>query len=74
MISQELRAAGATFDTLEELVTGIDPETRDWVASTPGVRKLLRAIRQSGHSPNDILRSLEKVLVRKGSRQGRKAR
>ena len=74
MISHELRTVGATFESLEELVTGIDPETREWVASTPGVRKLLRAVRESGREPNEILRSLDGVLGRKAVRRRRGAR
>ena len=61
-IAQQLRPAGATFDTLEEFVTGVDPDTREWIASTPGVRKLLRTVKQSGREPLQLLRVLEKVI------------
>ena len=61
-IASELSDVGATFDSLEQLVTGLDPVTRDWIASTPGVRALLRAILDSGRSPREITLILEKSL------------
>lgn len=73
-LAQELRSVGATFDSFEELVTGIDPETRDWVASTPGVRRLLRRVKESGTDPHDVLRALERVIGQKKSRPVRKTR
>jgi transcriptional regulator with XRE-family HTH domain len=72
-IAHQLRDVGATFASLELLVTGIDPETRDWVASTPGVRKLLRKMRESGDPPHEILRIIEQAIERKGEgRDGKK--
>ena len=68
-IARELGGVGATFGSLEELVTGIDPEMRDWLAATPGVRKLLRQIMQSDRPPTEMLPALEKVV---GRRQGPK--
>lgn len=59
-IARELSHVGATFESLEQLVTGVDPVTRDWVASTPGVRALLRTILESGRSPQEIIVILEK--------------
>jgi len=59
-IASELSHVGATFESLEQLVTGVDPATRDWVASTPGVRALLRTILESGRSPQEIIEILEK--------------
>ena len=79
-IANELRDVGATFESFDRLGTGIDPETRDWVASTPGVRKLLRAVRESGSQPQEILHEilplLEKRVTRKkiGKRKSRRAR
>lgn len=66
-IAHELRSVGATFASLEELVTGVDPEVREWVASTPGVRKLLRKVKESGTKPAEIIRVIEKVVARKKS-------
>lgn len=74
LIAHELRGVGADLDTLEGLVTGVDPDTRDWIASTPGVRKLLRTIQESGTHPADILSALEKVIAPKRTGRRRKAR
>jgi len=65
-IVRALRKAGATFDSLEHLATGSDPDTREWAASTPEVRKLLRMRKQSGQNPPDILPAIEKLVGRKG--------
>jgi transcriptional regulator with XRE-family HTH domain len=73
-IADELSPIGATFESFEELVTGIDPEMRDWLASTPGVRKLLRRIKDSGKQPTDILRALEKVVGHRNARKNRAVR
>lgn len=69
-IASELSHVGATFEALELLVTGVDPATRDWVASTPGVRALLRTILESGRSPHEIMGILEKSF---GTRRKEKA-
>ena len=61
-IAQELRAVGASYDSLHDLITGIDPELRDWVATTPGVRKLLLRVRDSGKPPHEILDLLERAV------------
>jgi hypothetical protein len=55
-------------------VTGVDPATRDWVASTPGVRALLRKILESGRSPQDISLALERFLEPKRPAKSRGAR
>lgn len=49
------------------MVTGIDTDTREWVATTPGVRKLLRKVRESGTPLDEILPVLEKAVARKKS-------
>lgn len=70
-IAQELRPVGASVEAFSRLVTGVDPETRDWLASTPGVRELLRAVRESGLQPTEVLRVLEKRIIRKKSSKRR---
>lgn len=72
-IARALRKAGATFESLEHLATGLDADTREWAASTPGVRKLLRTLRQSGRHPLEILPVLEKAVRRKRIPKVRKA-
>lgn len=61
-IAHELRATGASYEVLHELITGIDPELRDWVARTPGVRKLLLKVRESGHPPHRIIKVIEESI------------
>lgn len=73
-IVRELKGAGATFEALDHLVTGIDSETREWVASTPGVRKLLRRVRESGAPLAEILPVLEKAVARKAVKKSRGGR
>jgi transcriptional regulator with XRE-family HTH domain len=73
-IAHALRKAGGTFEALEHLATGLDPDTREWIASTPGVRKLLRTLKQSGRHPLDILPALEKAVGRPGDGKSRKTR
>ena len=73
-IARSLRKAGATLEALEHLATGLDPDTREWAASTPGVRKLLRTLRQSGQHPLDILPALEKAVGGKKTAKRRRTR
>jgi transcriptional regulator with XRE-family HTH domain len=73
-IARALRKAGATFAALEHLATGLDPDTRDWAASTPGVRKLLRTLKQSGQHPLEILPAIEKIVGSKRAGKKRQAR
>ena len=61
-IAHELRGVGATFASLELLVTGLDRETREWAASTPGARAVLRRVLESGRRPDEILRALDKAF------------
>jgi transcriptional regulator with XRE-family HTH domain len=73
-IAHALRKVGGTLESLEHLATGLDPDTREWVASTPGVRKLLRALKQSGRHPLDLLPALEKAVEREKAAKGRPVR
>lgn len=73
-IGRALRKAGATYQHLEPLATGMDADLREWAASTPGVRKLLRTLKQSGQDPLDILPALKKVVGRKRITKRRRAR
>jgi transcriptional regulator with XRE-family HTH domain len=64
-IADKLRKTGATYDSLERLLSGIDGKTREWAASTPGARTLLRRLLEADVDPQEIHRALEKVLGRK---------
>lgn len=64
-ITEKLRKTGVTYASLEKLLSGIDAETREWAASTPGTRALLRRLLEADMDPQEIHRALEKVLGRK---------
>ena len=61
-----LRAGGANFDALRELDTRLDPDLKVWANATPGVRDMLRTVRDSGRDPRDIIRKLEAESKKKG--------
>lgn len=71
-IAGELRGVGTTFASLELLVTGLDRETREWAAATPGARAVLRRVLESGRSPDEIVRALDKAFGSPGATKGRK--
>jgi transcriptional regulator with XRE-family HTH domain len=73
-IAHELREFGATFESLEELLTGIAPETREWAASTPGARALLRELLKLGQDPREIHRALQKLIGPNAKKKRRRAR
>jgi transcriptional regulator with XRE-family HTH domain len=73
-IARALRKVGATYESLDHLATGMDPDIREWAASTPGVRKLLRTVKESGQDPLVVLLTLQKVIARKRAGKKRQAR
>jgi len=72
-ISDKLRKVGATYDSLANLVSGIDTETREWAASTPGARALLRRLLEAERDPQEIHRALEKLIGPRRKGKGSKA-
>ncbi|HLQ67562.1 MAG TPA: helix-turn-helix transcriptional regulator [Candidatus Limnocylindrales bacterium] len=61
-IAGRLRKVGATYESMEGLISGIDAETREWAASTPGARALLRRLLDADMDPREIQRALEKLI------------
>ncbi len=61
-IAGKLRKVGANYESLEQLLSGIDAETREWAAATPGARALLRLLQQADRDPQEIYRALEKLI------------
>jgi len=61
-IAAKLRKVGATYEALEQLLSGIDSKTREWAASTPGTRALLRRLLEADRDPQEIRRALEKLI------------
>jgi len=61
-IADRLHKVGATYDSLEKLLSGIDGEIREWAATTPGARALLRTLMEANPDPLAIQRALDKLL------------
>jgi transcriptional regulator with XRE-family HTH domain len=61
-IADKLKKAGATYESLERLISGIDSKTREWAATTPGARALLRMLLEAKRDPQEIHRALEKLI------------
>jgi transcriptional regulator with XRE-family HTH domain len=61
-IADKLKKVGGTYDSLEKLISGIDSKTREWAATTPGARALLRMLLEAERDPQDIHRALEKLI------------
>jgi transcriptional regulator with XRE-family HTH domain len=68
-IADKLKKVGATYETLERLISGIDTKTREWAATTPGARSLLRMLLEAKRDPQEIHLALEKLI---GPRRKRK--
>ncbi len=60
-IVRELNDAGAEAPVLLSMLTGLDDVTRQWAASTPGVRALLHRCIRSGLSPNELIRIIDQA-------------
>ncbi len=60
-----LKEVGASLPELSKLDTRIDPDVRAWADATPGVRDMLRRMRDTGKDPREILRRLEEEEQRK---------
>lgn len=54
-----LQGVGAEFEALQKLDTRLDPDLKIWASATPGVREMLRQVRDSGRDPREILRKIE---------------
>ena len=52
---------------LRQLDTRLDPDLKVWANATPGVRDMLRTVRDSGRDPREIIRKLEDESKKKGS-------
>ncbi len=72
-IADKLRKVGATYGNLEQLLSGIDTKTREWAASTPGARALLRQLLEADRDPQEIRRALERLIGPKRKGKGSRA-
>jgi transcriptional regulator with XRE-family HTH domain len=69
-IAAELKRGGVTYEALDMLMPRLEPEMQEWVAETPEVRQMLRAVRESGRDPREVLRDIQRMLKRQKSRSG----
>jgi transcriptional regulator with XRE-family HTH domain len=72
-IADKLRKVGATYESLEKLISGIDSKTREWASATPGARALLRRLLEADRDPQEIHKALEKLLGPRGKSKGSRA-
>ena len=72
-LADKLRKVGATYESLEKLISGIDHETREWAATTPGARALLRRLLEADRDPQAIQKALEKLLGPRRKKKGSRA-
>ena len=61
-IAAELKRG--TYEALDLLMPRLEPEMQEWVAETPEVRQMLRAVRESGRDPREVLRDIQQMLKR----------
>ena len=54
-----LRSVDADLDALQQLDTRLDPDLKVWASATPGIRDMLRKMRDSGKDPREIIREME---------------
>lgn len=62
---ERLKHVGASFEALGALDTRVDPDVRAWADKTPGVREMLRTMRDTGQDPREILKSIEEAERKK---------
>ena len=53
------------FGELKALDTRLDPELKDWMDRTPAATHLLRQVKESGVSVQEIMKSLERSLKKR---------
>jgi len=70
-IASNLANVGASYDKLKELDTRLEPELEQWMQQTPGLGEMLREVRASNKSPQEVLRQLKKVLEEEKKRKDR---
>jgi transcriptional regulator with XRE-family HTH domain len=63
-IAAELKHVGVTYPALDRLMPRLEPEMQEWVAETPEVRQMLRAVRASKRNPREVLKDIQEMLKR----------
>lgn len=54
----QLKDVDADFESLRQLDTRLDHELRVWANATPGVREMLRQVRDGGYDPREVLKEM----------------
>lgn len=57
-----LAPVGATYETLSLLDARMSTDLQEWVQKNPEAGQMLRQVKESGRSPKEILRELERLL------------
>jgi transcriptional regulator with XRE-family HTH domain len=68
-VAAGLAPVGVTYPALDRLMPRLEPEMQQWVGETPEVRQMLRAVRESGRNPREVLRDIERMLKRRKSKR-----
>jgi transcriptional regulator with XRE-family HTH domain len=63
-IADELAPFGVTHESLDRLMTRLEPDIQEWVSETPEVRQLLRSIRESQRDMGEVLGEVQELLRR----------
>ena len=50
------------YTTLRALDARVEPDVQAWMSQEPGVQQLLREVKDSGRSPLEVLRELQRLL------------
>ena len=57
--AQALTKVGATYDALRTLDPRLDRDLQEWMQRSPEVGRMLRQMKDSGRSPEEILKKLQ---------------
>jgi len=64
-IARGLRPAGGTYEGLQRLDTRFESDLQEWASQTPEVKRILRAVKESGRSAAEVLKDLEDMLQKR---------
>jgi transcriptional regulator with XRE-family HTH domain len=67
-IADALHHRGATFESLDQFNTKLEPDIQEWIAEHPAARQMLRTILQSKQNPREVLRKIEDLLAKKAEK------
>lgn len=65
-----LEHVGATYEDLRALDARLETDLQEWVQGNPEAGQMLRQVKESGRSPKEILRDLERFLRKEDEEEG----